>query len=1042
MPLLPPWNARCVWLGLILAVSTCRWSYAQFDAASDPSAASKRNLRVSIPEDPDVTRQDSTGPVDIDYQLAFRFTDEGDSVLLMRGCTLTQGTRTFAAPNAVLWSLPPDDQENRRFLVYFEATSERLVEVVERNPARTRHVPDTTVEIVTATAPRFSEREPVDLSQLEDPFYKRARQQRRQLRSELEKTQYVITQQPGLPAPGFVPPGGIPALPPQPMVRRHVTIGPRFLGGDPFTINAQPSPYNTVPPEYIVTVTGGVNIVVDNVPLEIDGQILLTRVDLSADRAVVWTDDQRLAQGGSIDINDNAPFQVYLEGNIVVRQGTSEARASHAFYDVNQRRGLLLNAEIRTFVNELEGTLRLRAAEVRQYSESSFHAKDAWFTTSQFGHPKWRLQASDIYLEQRQDPFSSRINPATGQRDDSVLWVTGINSRLFVEDVPLLALPYISGPAEDPNIPIRRFNVGYSGLFGWELDTQWNMEGLLGLNLPSGVDWNLDLDYFSERGPAIGTSGEYDLFGDFLGLPARYSGSGDAYVIYDNGHDNLGLDRRDLAPPEDIRGRVLWRNRVDLPFDAFLMSEVGHIFSSNDRNFLEQYYEGQWDTDKDFETRAILGQNIDNLTGSLLLGARTYDFENQTEWLPKLDLTILGEPIFGSPLTWSSHSSVGYGRLRPADAPVDPLADPFVPLNNPATALPYITDSQGLVAMTRHELSLPFYAGPMNIVPYALGEVAYWQEDVTQSDLARFYGSAGVRGSIQFSKYMPQVQDPILGLNGLAHKLTLDFDYYFAESSENLSRIPQYNDIDDNAQERFRERYIPLEFGGALPLMFDPRNYALRSGTGRGVSTPYHELVDDQQALWLGMHHRWQTKVGPFDRPRIIDWAEWSVRAGFFPDADRDNFGEDFGLVTSNAAWHISPRTSLVSQAAFDFFDTGQNVWSVGALSQRSTRGSVYLGYRQVNVGPIESQLVSGSFSYVMSPNLYVATFGASYDIAEGIDRGQSLTVTRIGEYFLLHFGLGYDRSRDNVGVALSLEPKFGGFGSGSMQLNSLLGIQ
>ena len=31
--------------------------------------------------------------------------------------------------------------------------------------------------------------------------------------------------------------------------------------------------------------------------------------------------------------------------------------------------------------------------------------------------------------------------------------------------------------------------------------------------------------------------------------------------------------------------------------------------------------------------------------------------------------------------------------------------------------------------------------------------------------------------------------------------------------------------------------------------------------------------------------------------------------------------------------------------------------------------------------------------------------------------------MTRIGEYALLHFGFGYDRSRNNVGIGLSIEP-------------------
>jgi hypothetical protein len=75
-----------------------------------------------------------------------------------------------------------------------------------------------------------------------------------------------------------------------------------------------------------------------------------------------------------------------------------------------------------------------------------------------------------------------------------------------------------------------------------------------------------------------------------------------------------------------------------------------------------------------------------------------------------------------------------------------------------------------------------------------------------------------------------------------------------------------------------------------------------------------------------------------------------------------------------------------------------------------------------------------------MSPK-WVSTLGAAYDIAEGRDRGESLTLTRIGEYMLFHMGFGFDASRKNVGIGISLEPRIGPFNSASNQLSSLLGI-
>ncbi|MCA9000028.1 MAG: hypothetical protein KDA80_23730, partial [Planctomycetaceae bacterium] len=668
-----------------------------------------------------------------------------------------------------------------------------------------------------------------------------------------------------------------------------------------------------------------------------------------------------------------------------------------------------------------------------QYSETNFHAKNAFFTTSEFGFPKYRVEASDVFVRQVPKLGPPTVNPNTGQLDNTLTWVSSQNNRVVVGDVPIFYAPSLSGPAEDPHIPIRSVKFGYSGMFGGELETEFDLDGIFGLQLPQGVDWTAELDYFTKRGPAIGTKFEYDVQGGAFGLPMHHKGFLTPYAIYDEGRDNLGWGRRSLAPADHVRGRILGRNRSEIFPGTYILGEVGHVLN-NDRNFNEQYFETDWDTGKDLENLLYLHHQRDNFTASITATARSNDFVNQTDWLPKLDVTLLGEPVFGSPVLWSQHSSVGYGHLHQADGPPNPFVDPFSPL-------PYFQDSQGLVAMTRHELSLPFQLGAVNVAPYVLGEAAHWQEDLMGDELTRFFGAAGVRASIQFSKYMPHVRNSILGLNGLAHKVVFDMDYFYGSSTENLNRIPQYNEFDDNAQERFRSRFLPIEFGGTLPAIYDPRMYAVRAGAGRSVSSPYHELVDDQQVLWLGMRHRWQTKVGPPQQQRVIDWMELDLGTAIFPNADRDNFGEELGLVTGRYAWHVSPRTSLLANGIFDVFDDGQTVWNVGVLSQRSARGSVYLGYREVQAGPIDSQLITGSFSYVMSPNLYVATFGSSFDIAEGMDRGQSLTLTRIGESFLFHFGLGYDRSRDNVGVGISIEPKFGSYGSGSTQLNSLLGL-
>ena len=54
-------------------------------------------------------------------------------------------------------------------------------------------------------------------------------------------------------------------------------------------------------------------------------------------------------------------------------------------------------------------------------------------------------------------------------------------------------------------------------------------------------------------------------------------------------------------------------------------------------------------------------------------------------------------------------------------------------------------------------------------------------------------------------------------------------------------------------------------------------------------------------------------------------------------------------------------------------------------------------------------------------------------------DRGQSLTLTRIGEYLLFHVGTGYDRSRNNFSLNVMVEPRLGSKTT-STQMSSLIG--
>ncbi len=809
---------------------------------------------------------------------------------------------------------------------------------------------------------------------------------------------------------------------------RRIQVRPR--SSDPLRFESFESS-DTVPAEQVNVITGGVNVLVEGVDVAYGGeQVSPGVIDISADRVVVWTqagEGPALEAGSQVVQPGESKLQIYMEGNIVIRQQQNKIDATHAFFDANSNRALMLNAELRAFLPTTQGDFRVRAKRMRMLSQDRFHAQDAWATTSPYGEPGYRVQASDIFVAPGPGLFSG-TDPFTGQPVmKNSTWVTSHNNKFIVGNVPVFYLPKISGPAEDPGIPIRRAVVSNDSIFGVQVKTVWNMNRLFGIPKMPGVEWDLLANYMSERGPGLGTAIDYSGNNNL----GSYKGNGTGYYQSDNGRDNLGLDRRSLIPESQHRGEATFRHRQNLPGDALIFGEIGYL---SDRNYLEQYHESRFDTDKDVETLLGARQDQGAYSGMLWGRADLSGFEATTDWLPRADLYSFSKPLFNGLLYWSSHSSAGYADTQQLPPPTD-ISDPYTPLG-----MTYNTNAAGAVAMSRHELAAPFMMGPINVEPFVMGEAAYWQQGFTTDSVDRYLLNTGVRARLTATKVFPFVQSGILNLNGLAHKHDTFLEYAFTESSRGLNEIAQYNEIDDNSQERFRARYTTQIFPGVVPAEFNPRNYALRNGAGLWTSAPYHEVADDFQALRIGFRDRLQTKVGPANAPRIRDWMIWEYGASFFPEANRDNFGQDFGLLYNHYRWNLSDRTSVLADANWDLFDTAQNVWSVGTLSQRSLRGSVYLGYRQVKAADyLDSRMLIASYSYQMSPK-WISTASYAYDIGESEARGSSLTVSRVGLDWILHFGLGFDFSKDNVGLGVSFEPRLGP--PSPTNLSYLLGIQ
>ena len=799
-------------------------------------------------------------------------------------------------------------------------------------------------------------------------------------------------------------------------VQTRVRINPRQSNAGA-GIRSAPS---SVPNETILTSTGGVRVLIDSDELaNVDqfGQAKTSQIVIEADNVVAWTN-----QLGNSSNLEPPRWELYLEGNVEFVMGDRVIYAERMFYNATTRQGTILSVEMLTPVPSYRGLARLKAEVVQQNSENNWYAYGAALTSSRLGVPRYWMQSQDLDITQSENAFVDpltgvpQFDAQTGQvRTEDEYFVTSRNNRVYLAGIPVFWWPTISTSLNNPSYYLESLRVGNDQIFGTQVVTGWNLYQILGIrNPPRESKWTGYIGNLDFRGVVFGTDFKYNFPG-FLGVPGNVDGLLRAWFIDDRGEDNLGRGRRRVPLEEDFRGRIRWTHQHTFSPGFRAQAELGWL---SDRNFLEQYFERDWDTGKDYETGLWLIRNFDNQSLQLQANFQINDFFTQTSWLPKLDHHIIGQRILNTNLTWHAHSHVGYGQFDPAEAPTNP-----VDLANFRLLDWEVAPAEGIRAGTRHELDLPFQAGAVKVTPYVLGDATFWEEDLQGNDLTRLYGQVGLRASLPLWRVDPTVHSVLLNLNGLAHKITFDTELLYADADEDFLTLPLYDQLNDDAQEHFQRRFIDNTFGGAIPAEYDERFFALRSLLQSNVSAPSAEIANDLAAVKIGMRNRWQTKRGLPGEARIIDWIEFDIEGTYFPDANRDNFGSDFGLVNYDFAWHIGNRLSILSDGYYDFFSQGLRTTSLGFSTSRPTVGSIYVGMRSIE-GPISSNILTAQATYRMSDK-WIFKGVSRFDFGEAGNIGQSISFIRVGESFLLRFGVNVNVSRDNVGFLFGIEPRF-----------------
>ena len=440
---------------------------------------------------------------------------------------------------------------------------------------------------------------------------------------------------------------------------------------------------------------------------------------------------------------------VYLEGDIVLSTGDRSIRASRLYYDFANDRAIILDAVFRALEPVRQLPIYVRADEIRQLSARKFQAKSAKLTTSEFFTPHYHLGVEELTLIDR-----TRRDPILAEQSRGFSGSAKLKHSSFnLSGVPLLYWPYANASLRETETSIRSLRTGYSGDFGLELETEWALFNVLGLESPPGFDGRLLLDYFSERGPGAGVELDY-LSDDYFGL---YRG----YYINDTGEDNLGGWLRDEHPDTEHRGRTTFRHRQYLPADWQLTFELSYV---SDKNFLEEYFESEHDEAKEQESLIYLKKQKDNWAFTSLLQYRINDFHIVTERLPDFSFFLIGKPV-GDFATWFSENRAGWNRYRWGKRDIGQML-----------IYDYPTSGSGTVARadTRQELEIPLAIGDLKLVPFASARGTAWDDSPQSGGVGRFFGSYGIRGSMYAWKVDPQINSELLDINGLRHIVKAD----------------------------------------------------------------------------------------------------------------------------------------------------------------------------------------------------------------------------------------------------------------------------
>lgn len=226
---------------------------------------------------------------------------------------------------------------------------------------------------------------------------------------------------------------------------------------------------------------------------------------------VVINQEGRQIKGNKITL-DKTQTYAHAQGNVQIAQNGLVSQSQDANYNLKQQSGDLSDSYYITETTHAHG----HADSIVRTSPTKTELRNATYTTCEPGKtPGWKITAKKIVLNQDTGRGTTR------------------DTRLYIKDVPVMALPYYNFPIDD-----RRTTGLLTPSFGWTSDGGLQLSLPIYLNLAPNYDMTLIPRYFGTRGAML--EGEFRYKTENFGEGSISGG------YLPNDKDYSDLDRKSL----------------------------------------------------------------------------------------------------------------------------------------------------------------------------------------------------------------------------------------------------------------------------------------------------------------------------------------------------------------------------------------------------------------------------------------------------------------------------------------------------------------